>query len=244
MRRRWLMGLALGLLVLPCETSDAVQRTTELSGKVQSYSANTALLAVLTRLGLKSFLINDGTIITLNNHSGTTADLRSGDEVTVTYEFSTARAVRVRLVRENKLKGKIRTVTAAAIEVGAGAGSALSLRVNTSSKINLDGIVLTDRSVLVGIPATAIYEPGTLTLLSLRGTATVFSGRISAIDVANRRVTLVNRATRVITLDSRATLQRNGTAAAIGDLVVGDLVRASYVNDGTVFRGFAAEANN
>jgi hypothetical protein len=200
----------------------------EAAGTVTSWDNAQQLLNVNTRLGPKVFRLSRTTVVLLNNHSATEADITVNDQATVTYSFDTSAATVVHLSRETRQQARVTSVSATAIDLSF-SGATLTVRPNTSSRVELMGIPLADRSVLVGRKAVVIYEPGTLTLLSLAGKAGAVSGRLSKVDAATARVTLAGKKGRVFTVAANATLLRSGKAAALSALAVGDRVRLAYV---------------
>lgn len=212
------------------------------SGTVYAYDAAGPLLSVNTRLGLKRFLLNNRTLILLNNHSSTLNANNVGDEVTVDYQYNNSVATTVHLFREASRTGTVVSTTNTAINLRLGNGGVLTLNANGNSVVELGGIPLTSNSVLVGRKVTAIYEPGTFTLLSLTGSSKTVNGTITSIDPNTR--TLVIGGRNVLTFDIRtdATVRRAGSSAALTDLTVGDRVVVAYLRDAGIVRALAIDA--
>ena len=115
MTRSHFLLLALLALAAPSAVSATTVATlppSQVSGTVIGYDTAATLLNVLTRLGAKSFLVTNTTVVLLNNHSATTTNIQAGDQVTVTYDYSTFTALKIHLFRETKETGTIKSVTA------------------------------------------------------------------------------------------------------------------------------------
>jgi hypothetical protein len=236
------MALLLGVCALGLSALEVrAQRSTELSGTVTGYSTTTTQLNVNTRLGPRSFLVNSRTIIVLNNHSATTTDIQVGDRVTVEFRFDTLEASFVRLVRELKARGPITATSTTTIDQRIN-GGVFTLRTNANSVIVLEGIPVSNRAILIGRGATSIYEPSTLTLLSLSADALVAVGTISAIDTATRKVTVRDRVARDFVVDANATIRRNGSTVLFSSLALNDRVKLAWVRSGAVSNALALDA--
>jgi len=214
---------------------------TEATGTVITFVAQLQQLSVNTRLGPITLLLDSKTLVLLNNHSASTTDIRAGDKVTVRYRFDTSVASVVHLFRQQKRSGRITNVTTTAIEMQVD-GAALSFRTDAQSRVELEDIPLVTRSVLIGRKATAVFEPGSLLLLSMQGAAQRATGSVGSVNVEARTVTLSGRKPRTLTLDSAATVRRNGETAEIASLVTGDRVVAAFVKEGATLRTLALQA--
>lgn len=211
-------------------------------GRVVGFSAQAQILTVDTRLGARQFLFTSGTLLLLNNHTAATSDIRAGDQVTVRYDYPTREADLVHLFREQRRTGTVRSVTNTSIELRV-SGAALNLTTDSLSEVELQGIPLTNRSVLIGRKATAVFEPGTtLRLLSLNARAITAKGTIASVDATARTVTLTGRTPRVYTLDPAATILRNGVAGEITSLAAGDRITLAVVREGAMRRALAVRA--
>jgi hypothetical protein len=241
MNRRTLLAIALLGAALPLARPAAAANLTVATGTVIGFSAQDQVLRVNTRLGALSLLVTSDTLVLLNNHTATNTDIRAGDKVTVEYRFDTREVKLVHLVRQQRRTGRIVDVTATAVVLRVD-GANLSLRTDTQSLVELEEIPLTTRSVLIGRQATAVFEPGSLLLLSLNGESELVTAPLTAVDATARTVTLGGRRPRTLTLDSAATLLRNGTTTTIASLVTGDRVTVAFIRQGTVLRGLALTA--
>lgn len=212
------------------------------SGTVFAYDPSGPLLSVNTRLGLKRFLLNNRTLVLLNNHTSTLSANNVGDEVTVDYQYNTSIANTVHLFREASRTGTVVSTTSTAINLRLGNGAVLTLNTNAGSVVELGGIRLISNSVLVGRKVTAVYEPGTFILLSLDGSSKTTSGTITSIDAEGRTLVISGRNALTFDISTDATVRRAGSPAALTDLVVGDRVRVAFLRDAGIVRALAIDA--
>lgn len=233
-----LMVLATVAFVRPA----AALHLTETTGTVLGYDDDTTLLSVNTRLGPKTFVVTTGTLILLNNHTANLNNIQPNDKVTVRYRFDTSVAATVHLFRERRVAGTVVAGSDEELDVRIKGGAVVTFELNDSSRVDLEGILLDDLSVLEGRRVTAIYEPGSFLLLSLKGESPRLAGRITAVDTAARTVTVSGRTPRTVTLGTAATLRRSGAVVPITSLVVGDRVTIAYVRSGTTLQGLALTA--
>jgi len=246
---RWLLILPLlSLLTLsaaqPAHSVEALRQLPEAhaSGTIYAYDASGPLLSVNTRLGLKRFLLNNRTLVLLNNHSSTLNANNVGDEVIVDYQYDTLIANTVQIIREASRTGTVVSTTTTSISLRLRNGAVLALTTNGNSVVELGGIPLTSNGVLVGRKVTAVYEPGTFTLLSLDGSSKTAKGNITAIDPTNRTLVISGRNALTFDIDADATVRRAGSSAALTDLVVGDRVVVAYLRDASTVRALAIDA--
>jgi len=207
----------------------------EATGTVIGFDQDNNTLSVNTRLGPEVFRVSSTTTILLNNHGATLQDIQQNDQVTVTFRFDTNEASTVHLFREVRRTGKITSVTNTAIGFRVGSAQ-LQLRPNEQSRVTLLGIPVTDRSVLTNLPATAVYEPGSLLVLSLGASATGVTGRIKSVDATRRRITLAGRRPTIYAVAANATLLRSGRTAELSEFQVGDRVRFARIGRGATNR--------
>jgi len=221
------------------------QPTRDISGRVTSFDTASMILTVNTALGIKQFLLNARTLILINNHTGTAANITIGDLVTVTYQPFNSIATQVLIIRESTASGKITTATAGSIGLKISSGAVLNLTVNANSVVELNGIPITTPTVLVGLHAHAIYETGTFLLLSLTAESkSLTNGRITVIDTTNRTITVTaNGRQFFFTVDLNATVRRNGATDVFSNLQLGDRVKVAYVTKNQVNRALAIQAN-
>lgn len=239
-----LLPAAALLLLVAAAPLGAFQSLTVISGQFTSFTASSGLLAVNTRVGPRSLRVVAGTLVFLNSRTAGTGDLVANDTITVRYRFDTLEVARIDISREAKQRGTVGAVAATTFELKFRRGQ-LALRLDTLSRINLDGIPLTNRTVLTntGLPATVVYEPRGLIILGANATGTLASGVISTITTGTRTVVVQTRTrAETIVLDANATILRNGNVAVIADLVVGDRVRCSFLRGTTTNRGLAIES--
>lgn len=246
MNRRLLLSCLALLACLPLASSRVAfsePALSEAEGRVTSFSTQTQILNINSRLGPLEVVLDSGTLILLNNHSAATTDIRAGDRVNVRYRFDTRRAVRVHLFREQRRTGRVVSVSSTAIGLRVD-GATINLRPDAQSRVDLEDILLNDRSVLVGREATAVFEPGTLILLSMAGKSQRVSGTLTAVDTANNTLTLSGKNPRTFTLETAATVRRNGETATLASLVTGDRVGVAFVRQGNTLRALALQANS
>lgn len=212
----------------------------QVTGTVIGYDTSSTLLSVQTRLGAKSFLITNTTIILLNNHTSTANNIQANDQVTVTYDYTTFKAIEVHLFREVTQTGTVKAVGTTSITVHLSIGGQVALTTNTNSVINLDDIPIATTSVLVGRSVNVVYEPTSNLLLSLNAHSPLTKGTITAVNTTSKTVTVNGQ---VFTLDLNATILRAGQTAAITTLVVGDKARVAWVKNGSARTALAIQAN-
>lgn len=235
--------LALVLPIFGARLSTAAPRLAEATGTVSGFDTGQSLLDVNTRLGSKLFLVRPTTLILLNNHTATTDSIELGDDVTVTYRFDTSEATQIHLFREARSRGRITAVGTGTMDLRKANGAVVRLRPDANSRVELEDILLVNQSVLVGRQASAVFEPGTLVLLSLAARSSRAEGRVQSRDTTAKTVTLAGgRTPRVFTLDAAATVRRNGAVAALADIQVGDRVTIAFVRTGTIRKALAVRA--
>ncbi len=235
--------LLLGLLVagpgpLEAPAARAAVRDVTLTGTVISVETSTGTaqqfrrLAVNTRLGPKTVLIANTTLLLLNNHSTTAASIAVGDRVSVTYDYSTLVASIVEITREEKITGKIVSASATEIDVKTH-GAILALKTDPNSVVDLNNILVSNRAVLTGQRGTFIFEPTTNLLLSMNASASLLRSTLTAVDTAKNTVTLAGRSPLTIALDPNATLLRNNAVVPLTSLVIGDRLRVAFTRNTT-----------
>ncbi|MBM3459616.1 MAG: hypothetical protein FJX77_13930, partial [Armatimonadetes bacterium] len=163
-RFRILFPVALLGVLLAGAPAPAFQRLSVITGQFTSFAAANNLLSVNTRLGPRQFRTTAATLTFLNGRQAVLGDIQLNDAVTVRFRFDNLEVARVDVTREAKGRGRIRNTTATTIELVTGNGL-LTLRTDTLSRVDLDDIPLTNRTVLngSGFSATTVYEPRGLT---------------------------------------------------------------------------------
>jgi hypothetical protein len=212
------------------------------SGKVYTYDNEAQLLSVNTRLGLKRFIVTNSTVLLLNNHTTAFTNITTGDQVTVDYQYETSTANTIRLIREASRTGMVTSTTATGISLRLNSGAVLPLVINSSSVLELGGIPLTTHSVLVGRRVTAVYEPGTLAVLSLEASSKTAKGTITAVDPTGLTLAISGKKAFTFAISSDATVRRTGASAELTDLVVGDRVVVAYLREASTVRALAIDA--
>jgi hypothetical protein len=212
------------------------------SGTIFAFDPGGPLLSVNTRLGLKRFLLNNRTLLLLNNHTTTLTANNVGDQVTVDYDYTTSTANTVHVFREASRSGTVVSATSSTITLRLGNGTVLTLNSNAGSVVELGGIPLTSNSVLVGRKVKAVFEPGTFLLLSLDGSSKTTKGTITSIDAEARTLVISGRNALTFDISTDATVRRAGSSAALTDLVVGDRVQVAYLRNAGTVRALAINA--
>jgi hypothetical protein len=237
-----ILSLALVGPLLCAERSAArSQPLVEVTGNAIGYDASQGLLQVNTRLGTKRYFVTNTTLVLLNNHSSTPQNIQAGDKLVISYDYATVTAKTIRIVRKGRTSGTVVSVSTTAIGVRSANGAVLALRPDAASRILLEGVPLTSNQVLLGRRVTATYEPTSLLVLSLSGTARVSRGTLSEVDADAGLITL-NGSLDTLTVDENATIYRNGISVELADLTAGDRVRVIQVRDGDSVRALAIEA--
>lgn len=244
---RLVLTICLALALVPplfdARSSAAAPRLTEATGTVSGFDPGQSILDVNTRLGSRLFLLRPTTLILLNNHTATTDSIEPGDEVTVTYCFDTSVATQVHLFREARSRGRITAVATGTMDLRKANGAVIRLRADANSRVELNEILLGNQSVLVGRQAAAVFEPGSLVLLSLSARSPRTEGRVQSRDTTAKTLTLAGgRTPRVFTLDAAATVRRNGAVATLADVQAGDRVTIAFVRIGTTRKALAIRA--
>lgn len=213
-----------------------------ISGTVSGFENGTGLIGLNTRLGLRSFRLDSGTLVLLNNHSGARTDIQVGDSATVVYQYETLVANTIHLFRTARRSGTVGTVTATGVQLRLSRRANLQLQANAASVVEVEGIPITDRGVLTGVRVRAVYEPGTLLLLNLRAESRLTRGRIVTVDSTASTLTVDGRRDLTLAVDPLATIRRSGLTATLEDLAADDRVLVAYVKEGSVLRALAIEA--
>jgi hypothetical protein len=235
-----LLSLAALLLTLPLS---AASREAEVEGTVISFDQQAQILNVNTRLGAKSFLVTNTTLIFLNNHTTNANSMTAGDVVTVRYNYDTSTATEILITRELGDTGRIVSASGANISLRLSDGLLLGLHTDAGSQVSLGGLPVTNAAVLVNRKAKVVYEPGTFLILSLAARSELVHGRITASDTTAKTITVTAAKSRVMKLDAAANIARSGAAATQADLVVGDHARVAYVRNKAGFRALIIRAN-
>ncbi len=219
-----LLAVLAGLLVLAAGANPlrAEPKLAELTGTVTGFDPDTAQLNVNTRLGPRFFRVVARTLILLNGRTTTSQNIDAGDDVTVVYDFSSSEADEVRLFREAQRGGVITAVTNTTLTLRTNSGALINLRPDASSVVDLAGIPLSDRAVLLNRRVSALYEPGSFLLLTLRGEARTMEARLASVDGEKRTVTLQGKPSRTLALDTAATIRRGTQVVELADLKRGD----------------------
>lgn len=223
-------------------SAPATLPSAEIAGTVVGFDGTTSLIALHTRFGRRSFLLTPTTLILLNNHSATVNSITIGDEARINYQYDTSTANTVHLIRKIRRNGTVGTVTANAVQFQLSRRTFLQLQANSASLVEVEGIPITDRSVLTGVRARAVFEPGSLLLLSLRASSRVSRGRLAAIDPVESTIAISGRRTLVLPVDPLATIRRAGLTATLDELAVDDRVVVAYVRERGALRVLAIEA--
>lgn len=242
MNRRLLLAAALSGAVAGLNPAQAAQPLATLTGTVTGYDASSTLLSVNGRLGVEQFIVPTSAQILLNGRASTVQAIQVGDEVTVRYDYNTARAVVVRVFREAKRQVTINTVSSTGMGLRLPSGNVVAAKIDAASQITLEGFQVSNNAVLVGRSATAIYEPGTFLILSLAVNGQVFKGRATAVDSSGRTVTLAGTQSLTFAVDTNATITRNGSAATLAQIVVGDQVKTVFVKNAAGRRSLLLKA--
>lgn len=242
------LALAVFLLAALLAPASYAQRepipTSEITGTVNGFDTDQSILDVNTRVGRRLYLITNTTLVLLNNHSSTTANIQPGDEVTISYYYPTSEAVIVQLFRETRLRGTVRTVTGTNLDFRLTRRSAVTLRTDALSEIEIEGIRVTNNAVLAGLEATALVEPGTLLVIGLNVHANGAQAKVTLVDTTAGTITIGGRKPRTFTVDPNATLRRDGATATLADLVVGDQVKIAFVKKSGSLRALAVQARS
>lgn len=212
------------------------------SGKVYTYDNEGQFLSVNTRLGLKRFIVTNSTVLLLNNHTTAANSITTGDQVTVDYQYETSTANTIRLIREASRTGTVTSTTTTGITLRLNSGAVLPLVTNASSVLELGGIPLSTRSVLLGRRVTAVYEPGTLAVLSLEAASKTAKGTITSVDPTGLTLAISGKKAFTFAISADATVRRTGASAELTDLVVGDRVVVAYLREASTVRALAIDA--
>jgi hypothetical protein len=233
----------LAVLLLPAPSRTAAYGLAEVSGTVVGFDSSSQLLTVNTRFGVRRFLLNSSTLVLLNNRTAQANNIQAGDDVDVEYRYPEAVAVTVHLHREEKRSGRVTSVSGGTISLLLPRGAVLNLRPDAQTHFTIEGIPITEQTLLVNRNATALYEPGIFNLLSLAArTPGVMNGTIAAVDAAARTVTLRGKPRPVLAVHASAAILRNGKAVALGSLQPGDRVRVAFVGKDAKRRVLALRA--
>lgn len=248
---KWPMHRLLTSLILVCialpsiavgRLATAAPPTARVSGTIIGYDNTTALIAINSRLGRRSFLVNAGTLVLLNNHSAARTDIQIGDDATITFEYSTSTATTIHLFRTASRTGTVGTVAATSVQLRLSRQANLTFQANAATVTDVEGIPLDQRGVLAGVRAKAVFEPGSLLLLKLRATSKLASGAIVTVNDEADTLTIAGRRDLAFAVDPLATIRRAGATATLADLAVDDDVRVAYVKEGAALRALAIEA--
>lgn len=231
-----------GVLLAGERPAAARLRPVEARGTVYSFDSGSGILEVNTRLGLRRFQLTPTTLILLNNRGGDTLDIVFGLEARLNFEYETSIVHTLRLFRQIRRTGTVGAVTNNTLELRLADGAVLPLRLDGASVTTLMGIPVTDRRILSGLRARAVFDPVSLQLNTLEASARRTRGTIAEVDVAARLVTLAGRAPLTVTVDPFATVRRGGAAVPLSQLAAGDRVVVIHLPDGTAVRALAIEA--
>ncbi len=242
-RRQMGLLVSVPLVAGICAPPLGAAQTATIEGTVIGYSAQSALLNVMTPVGSRNFLVNTETLIILNGRSSSAQQLTANSEVEVRYEYPSYVARRIDITREAKRSGTIRSATTTTFDLKI-RNAVLTMRPDNNSRIDIEGLALDDRRTLAGLQATVIYEPGTLLVLSAEAQAQKFKGKITALNTTTRVMTVTGTSIRDFTVDTNATIRRDGVTAQITGLAVDDKVTVVFVKAGAVRRALILEAKS
>ena len=227
---------------------DVTVTGTVISLGAQNTSTGLRDLSINTRLGPRTVEVGATTLLLLNNHTTTAANITVGLKAEVIYNYSTLLAKQVKVFNETKITGKVVSATTTSVTIRK-SGANITLTTNTGSVLDLNGIPISNPAVLVGQKGTFVYEPGTNLVLSSDSAATlVKNATLTSVDNTTRSLVTGGTQPLTFTVDTNATILRNGQIVPLTSLVAGDRLRISYTRDITnpnspVLRLLALEAS-
>ena len=201
-------------------------------GTVLTYDGQDGLLNVKTKRGSRLFLLTGATSVLLNDHPASENDILVGDDVTVTYDNTNSDALVVALTREARREGQVTAINGTSLGFKTKQGTTFTLQMDAKSSIVVGGIPVDNLQILVGQPATLLYEPVTFLVLGLSVNTSTVAGALTAVDTKAQTIMVARNQVRTYTIDPNATIHRNGKTATLADLVVGDRINVACTSPG------------
>ena len=224
---------------------DAEANLAEVRGVISAIdtTANTVTVTIKFPFPRDSFSkdtvlkVDPTTVIKRNGAAATLADLHLGDRVDAKYNPVTMLAAEIDAEANlTEIEGAISAVdtTANTVTITPKKGGAdVVLKVDTATVIKRNGKAAALADLKVGDLIQAVYDPATMLAVKIDAEANLveIEGAISAVDTTANTVTITPKkggADVVLKVDTATVIKRNGKAAALADLQLGDLVQAVY----------------
>jgi Cu/Ag efflux protein CusF len=210
-----------------------------LTGFVAAVDTTAGTLTIMPKNGGPNVVLNVDakTYIRRNEHSATLADLQVGDKVEAFYSPISMLAYRImaklNVVRVEGIIAAVDTTASTLTVTPKKGGPNLVLNVNTATSIKRNGQTATLTDLQVGDMVQARYNPITMLAYSIVAKVKLvwLEGVIAAVDTTASTLTITPKhggANVVLNVDAKTSIKRNGQAASLADLKVGDLVQARY----------------
>lgn len=213
--------------------------TRQVSGKVSAFTAPTATAAGSVTLAPAAgattgvtYAVTAATPVTLSGRTAALADILVGDDVTLTVEGSTLKAIAVKAEavtvsgRVSAFAAPSATAAGSIVVTAAGNTPAVSYAVPATTTVTLAGQAAAAADVRVGDDVTLTVERGTLKSIAIKVEAATVSGTLSAaVPGANNALPTLTIGTTTYTVADHATLKTSGGAGiTLNDLHAGDQV--------------------
>jgi polyisoprenoid-binding protein YceI len=225
---------------------NTAQKSATVTGSLTAISGTTlpATVTITPTAGAAVTLtVTANTKVVRNGQAATLAALKTGDAVTAAYNPTTLTAVMlVAGVKLSEVRGTLTAISGttlpATVTITPTAGATVTLTVTASTTITRNGQTATLAALQVNDHVRATYDSSNnaVTLAShvklseVRGTLTAISGTTLPATVT---ITPATGTAVTLTVTANTKIVRNGQAATLTDLQVGDMARAHYDSSGT-----------
>jgi len=214
-------------------------------GVFTAFDSTSGLLSMATVGGARSFRIDSKTLIVRNGAAATAQGLAHGDALLVhsasapTGTIAVAADIEADGPEEEDVEGTITTIAGQDVTITPEHGSAVTVHVAASTVIKLTDATGTHTATLAdlatGMQAEADYDPVSLVADHIHARAAEHhqaevEGKVTAVDATAGTISIDPEHGAAVALhtDSTTRISRNGAAATLADIKVGDSAEARY----------------
>lgn len=225
-------------------------------------------LSVGTPAGSQSFLITSATLFVRNGQAATAADLTARDSILV-HALATATSEPVAAdveadgPEDSEVEGTISAVSGSDVTITPSQGTAVTVHVSDSTMIRLHTstgeTAGTLADLMTGLKAEAAFDPVSFAAFRIeaapadgggqgqgQGQVSHTEGTVGAVDAGAGTITINPKTGSpvALTTDSSTLITRNGAAATLADVKVGDHASVEYVTATNVATRIEAEPDS
>lgn len=235
-------------------------------GGLTSVDPSLQSLSVGTPAGPRDFLITSATLFVRNGHAATAADLTARDSILV-HALATATSEPVAAdveadgPEDSEVEGTISAVSGSDVTIAPSHGTAVTVHVSDSTMIRLHTstgeVAGTLADLTTGLKAEAAFDPVSFVAFRIEAApadgggqgqhqASHAEGTVDAVDAGAGTITINPKSGSpvALTTDSSTRITRNGAAATLADVKVGDHAAVEYVTATNVATRIEAESDS